>query len=340
MRTVNLHRIAGFTLIELMISIALSLLVLAGVLSAYLAGSQANIQMQQRVTLQQDARFALAGLTRELRMAGTFGCALPNSTTGVVTFNDYVTISDPWMHYDASETIGIYQEAASGSGWLKLTGGTESGFTPTGEVLIIQYGSGGTDVKATQDASGTKINSFSAVISPERSQISKAAVLALTNCQRLELFNNTGGVVGSDFTWAPTGGMTLPTVAENSQWTLMRLVTLAYAVGTYDGRQGLYLFELDEDGTWQGPKEIATGVTAMNVRFGIQTCKAGTDEDMDTRYYTSSQLSSTDWKKIGLIRLTLQMERAASNASGTIQRDYSTTVVVRRENLCMTQTAG
>lgn len=330
----------GFTLIELMISITLSLLVLTGVLGAYLAGSRANQSMMRRVEIQQDARFALSGLTREIRMAGTFGCALPNPATGSLPLNDYFPASgsSKWQHF-ASQTIGIRQESASGSAWLA---GSGADFTPSGNVLIIQYGTGNTDVRPVMDASGTKINSFSTTLSSERPQIASAAVLALTNCQRLVFYPNTGRLAGNQFTLSPNGGLPLTNTDMNTRWELMRLVTLVYAVGTYQDQQGLYLFELDEDGQWQGPKQIAAGVTDLNILFGLQQCKPGTTEDANTQYFSAGQLSDEDWRKVGMLRLTLNLQRNVdvAGASSTIQRSYSTTVVLRRENLCMLQSAS
>ena len=333
-------RARGFTLIELMISITLSLLVLTGVLGAYLAGSRANQAMLKRVEIQQDARFVMTGLTREIRMAGTFGCALPNPAIGVLPINDYIPAggTGQWQHF-AAETIGIRQENASGSKWL--TGG-DSGFTPDGDVLIIQYGAGNTDVKPTLDASGSKINTFTATLSFERPQIASAAVLALTNCQRLVFYPNNGTLSGNRLTLSPAGGLALTNADLNTRWELMRLVTLVYAVGTYQEQRGLYLFELDEDGRWQGPKLIAAGVTSLNTLFGIQQCKAGTDEDARTQYFTAGQLDDQQWRKVGLVRLTLNLQRetGVTGDNSLIQRSYSTTVVLRRENLCMLQSAS
>ena len=43
-----------------------------------------------------------------------------------------------------------------------------------------------------------------------------------------------------------------------------------------------------------------------------------------------------------MLRLTLNLQRNVdvAGASSTIQRSYSTTVVLRRENLCMLQSAS
>ena len=335
-----MSRQGGFTLIELMISIALSLLVLAGVLGAYLAGSQANRQMQDRVALQQDVRFAMTGLTRELRMAGAFGCALPYSALdqNPLVPIDSVAVSSPqWTHYTPN-TIGIFQQAASGSGWVNATG-----YTPAGDVLVIQYGAGGVDATVATDASATVINNIKATLPLDRPQLASAAVLALTNCQRLEFMSNNGVLAGDELTVAPVGGAAIPGATESRQWELMRLVTLAYSVGTYRGRQGLYLFELGEDGQWSGPKEIANGVTSMTTEFGIQQCTPGTTQDVSTQYYQASALSAADWRRVGLVRLTLNAQRRGLDASGTetnIQRNYTTTIALRRENLCLSRSAS
>lgn len=330
----------GFSLIEMMIAVTLSLIIIMSVTSAYVAGSEANKTMTQRTELQQDARFAFATISRDLRMAGSFGCALPNSTLTTLTFpdiNNNSSATSPWQKF-AMDTIGI--QLVNSNTWT----GAVADFTPQGQMLIIQYGAD--DIDAILATTGTTVNTITSVIPLGRTSITNAPVLAATNCQQLNLFPRIGNLSGNTYTVTPTG-LTVPVsgTSTNSQWSLMRLVSVGYIVGEYKGKQGLYLFEMGNGGIIEGPKKIAANVQTMDIEFGIQNCVPGVSNDISTQFFTET--SVPDWKKIGIIRLTLKMTRDALYTSsagietiGPKEFIYSTTVTLRRENLCMTQTVS
>lgn len=65
----------GMTLVELLIALVLSLAVLIGLSSVYVAVKQAFRFQENTGRLQEDANFALEAISRELRMAGYGGCS-------------------------------------------------------------------------------------------------------------------------------------------------------------------------------------------------------------------------------------------------------------------------
>ncbi|MFC5741607.1 PilW family protein [Dyella tabacisoli] len=71
---------AGITLVELMVAMVLGLLVTAGIISVFLATATGNRVQKQLANLQEDGRYAITLLARDLRMANAQYCA---STGGV-----------------------------------------------------------------------------------------------------------------------------------------------------------------------------------------------------------------------------------------------------------------
>ena len=65
---------SGFTLVELLVSLALGLAVLVGLSSVYVAAKQSFRFQETSGRLQEDAVFALDMISRDLRMAGFAGC--------------------------------------------------------------------------------------------------------------------------------------------------------------------------------------------------------------------------------------------------------------------------
>jgi prepilin-type N-terminal cleavage/methylation domain-containing protein len=68
----------GFTLIEILVGVALASVVVFGVGSAYIFGTRGCVDHQARLQTQQQLRSAIAAISRELRFA--WACMLPSST--------------------------------------------------------------------------------------------------------------------------------------------------------------------------------------------------------------------------------------------------------------------
>ena len=68
----------GFSLIEIMISMVLSLVLIGGVIEIFVANKQTYRMEEALSRTQENARYAVEYLQREIRMAGYFGC---NQTT-------------------------------------------------------------------------------------------------------------------------------------------------------------------------------------------------------------------------------------------------------------------
>lgn len=64
----------GFGLIELLIALALSLIVVLGVVQVFIAAKNTYISQNAAAAMQEDARFVLSKMIQEIRMVGMFGC--------------------------------------------------------------------------------------------------------------------------------------------------------------------------------------------------------------------------------------------------------------------------
>lgn len=65
---------SGFGLIELMVALALGMLVVLGMTQIFSSSREAYLSQRSSARLQEDARYVLSKLAREIRMAGMFGC--------------------------------------------------------------------------------------------------------------------------------------------------------------------------------------------------------------------------------------------------------------------------
>lgn len=64
----------GFSLVELLIAMALGLMLTLGVLQVFLASKESFALQQRSAAMQENARFLLSRLAQDIRQAGQFGC--------------------------------------------------------------------------------------------------------------------------------------------------------------------------------------------------------------------------------------------------------------------------
>lgn len=67
-------RCRGFSLIELLLALAISLALVLGVMQIFMAANSTYRAQSASAGMQEDARFVLSKLLQEIRMVGVFGC--------------------------------------------------------------------------------------------------------------------------------------------------------------------------------------------------------------------------------------------------------------------------
>ena len=125
---------SGFGLVELMIAMTLGLILILGVSHIFIAGKQSFVLQQHTAALQENARFVLSRISRDLRQAGMFGCLdmsrlpaatrsqLPVEFAAPVSFSSSVlkVISAVPVH-DRITASGTRQATDYGAQWLLAT---------------------------------------------------------------------------------------------------------------------------------------------------------------------------------------------------------------------------
>jgi type IV pilus assembly protein PilW len=139
----------GFTLVELMVSMVIGLLLVAGIASVFLQTQASARQDTQIAALQDNARYALHVLSDDIRGSGFFGgiVALSEIATNDTTLDDDPLTSDCGS---AAQTEWAYEVDAYGGPVQILTGATATeantahgcipivGFQPDSPVLSLK----------------------------------------------------------------------------------------------------------------------------------------------------------------------------------------------------------
>jgi type IV pilus assembly protein PilW len=164
------RRAAGFSLVELMVAVALGLLLTTAMAYVYLSSKTAFSRQQQLSSIQQSVRIAFEYLSSDARMVGHMGCYTGLPTLGTTEFNTALAAGsiatnfalgvEGYEYTDA--TAGAYTltssapaDVATAGNWAVNTAtsgintipvatiaGTGNGLTPGSDVLAIRSVSG------------------------------------------------------------------------------------------------------------------------------------------------------------------------------------------------------
>lgn len=207
----------GFGLIELMISIVISMLLLAAVSAVYLSSKQTFNTSNNVARLQENSRFALWFINHDLRMAGYSGC----TRTVASVLNTASPSYDP-NFYDPNQVVGGWEftgtapndvyslntldpATVSAGSWEGLNSGsalaadlTGRNLVPGSDVLVIKRANTLLSVKPNGNISLTAslFNVNDGREQPGTGQprvppINQFDLLVVSNCQQADLFQNT-----------------------------------------------------------------------------------------------------------------------------------------------------
>ncbi|WP_117978279.1 PilW family protein [Neisseria meningitidis] len=219
----------GFTIIEFLVAGMLSMIVLMAVGSSYFTSRKLNDAANERLAAQQDLRNAATLIVRDARMAGGFGCFNMSEHPATDVVSDVVQKNRLFSLKRNSTNKLIPITESSNIGY--------PGFTQRLNALIFQYGID--DVNASADTTVVSSCAKIAKLGKKISTLQEAkSALQITNDDK-----------------------------QNGNITRQRHVVNAYAVGRIDGEEGLFRFQLNDDGQWGNPQLLVKKINKMDIRY-------------------------------------------------------------------------
>lgn len=336
-------RQSGLTLVELMVGLAVGMLLLLGVGLLFSQNKQSFIQNDALARLQEEARFALEELGRDLSMAGFMGEIVDStilSLTEQAVFEDALgpqkncgpTASARNWFYDF--TNGIFEDSIRAGD--NQTGAQAAALFSCIDAATFQAGTDVVGIKRTGGVPSGMRNLT--VVPPIDNPAPNGRVYIRENGSRGELYQSPG---------APA----VPQPFNEWEYTPRIYYVRNFAVTAGDGIPTLCRVRLINDGVPGGvpPNHreecIAQGVEDMQLEFGLDT----NDDGAANVYVTDptvQDLTRTVSVRIYLLMRTLNLDvgyldnrsYALSNkpaytpADRFHRRIYSSTVVVRNVN--------
>ncbi|HGO7656717.1 TPA: PilW family protein [Neisseria meningitidis] len=296
----------GFTIIEFLVAGMLSMIVLMAVGSSYFTSRKLNDAANERLAIQQDLRNAATLIVRDARMAGGFGCFNMSEHPATDVVSD-VAQKNPLFSLKKRNSTN------------KLIPITESlnieypGFTQRLNALIFQYGID--DVNASADT--TVVSSCAAISKPGKQ------ILNLEDVKK-EL-----KIVSQD-------------KERNGNIARQRHVVNAYAVGRISDAEGLFRFQLNDDGQWGNPQLLVKKINKMDIRY-IYVSNCPEDDDAgkeETFKYTDKFDSSTNAVTPAGVEVLLSSGTDTKIAASSDNHIYAYRIdaTIRGGNVCANRT--
>lgn len=325
---------AGVSLVELMVGLALGLFVLAGITSVYLGSKQTYRTGDALARTQESLRVAMEYLSRDLRMAGAYGCVAADLRfessnvcgQGNVQYGLRNTLPSAASYAnDFAQDVEGSDTAVGGTVWSPLPDPSVSGASPApragSDILTVR---GPLMLGVTVDSHVSANADGSAELKAWlTNEIKAGETLVVADCETAAVFK-VSAITPNPETENPLERKlrTITHTATDNACTqlgkdfpngyLMRVATHAYFVAT--GAGGLpSLFR--KEGT-AAPVELVEGIENLQVQYGRDTDDDGAAND----YVTAATIGAAappdeEWDKVVSVRVDMLVASREENVT-------------------------
>ncbi|MEH6686098.1 MAG: PilW family protein [Halopseudomonas sabulinigri] len=286
----------GLSLIELMVALALSSLLIIGVLQIFLSSKQTYMTNNSLSQLQEIGRFSLDFMTEDIRNAGYKGECLgfPTNHTSDGVGGVLWTLDEPVRGWESVEPNHVDRTVLANT-----------------DSISVQFAAGDQVELNGTAANGVGVNTLSLDADHGVSQNTITLVSEALGC---DLFVHTGTASNQ----LAKGDATDWSIDYSDQVEVMTLRSVTYFVANNDdGVPALYSQRLIAGPDWDESEELVTGVESMQLLYGI----AGANEQVSS-YVTADAV--TNWGSVSAV----QVELTALSDEG-IRQTFTSTIGIR-----------
>jgi len=320
--SLSLRRSNGFSLVELMVAMTISMILMAGVVQIFSGSKASYITQEGTAELQENARFALNRISHDISAAGYLGCL--DTANPVRPFTNDLTDKAAASGYDFSTPLyGTDGTGANGSDTISIS---RAG------------GVSGIPLKAPMDTPISNIEldeNDSAYQSLEQFDI-----LAVGDCGTASVFMITNDPQGSGGTIMHASGVAATTGPNTGQSNVAGDLGATYGsdgasvAGAYRVGTATYMLCPSASGTGTSlyqdscavANELVEGVQDMQFDYGVDSnAIAGAD-----KYVNAAQVEAAgDWNNIVSVRMTITFDSIRNIPGGALSKTITQTVRVR-----------
>jgi len=289
----------GMTLVELMVSVTIGLILLAGVSTLFVTSKKTHTVQDRQARLQENARFAMQFLVKDLRLTGDFGCL-----SEITTDTTHSTLNSTSFAYDVQTAIeGL--ENATGTWYPSADTTLPTSIKAGTDAVAIRKTDGSSAVSLREDmpqpSAELKVNSVSGLSENDIIMISDCSsadvtqITAVPNTSALTVQHNSGGGTSPGNKTGTAGNLSK---AYAPPAKIMKFTTTRYYIR--DNTNGIPSLWRDENlGT---PMELVEGIESLQILYGKDT-----DGDKVPNVYLKAGAtglqSATDWASVKSVRV-------------------------------------
>jgi len=316
----------GMTLVELMVAMTLSLVILAGVIQVFISSKQSYRLNDAMSRVQENGRFAINFLVKDIRMAGFYGCA--SGTT-------------PTNHVNSAGSYDYGGPPIEGT----------DGASGTADTLIIRAATP-SDILLT--ASMPLVSADLKTTSP--SGLAEGDIIMVSDCASSDVMqitgpsgtgpSDTGNVVHNTGVGTPGNATKNLSKAYGTDAVVMKMNEFTYSIQTGASGQPA-LFRNNNNGT---AMELVEGVDNMQILYGVDT---DADSNKVANIYSDATTvdAANNWNNVVSVRISLLLQTIDDNVASSeidyfyngvnnspttgrkLRRVFTTTINVRNRTL-------
>lgn len=306
-------RQSGFSLMEMMIAITIGFIVVAGIGYLYLGSSQTFKTQDSLSAIQENSRFALDTMSRDIRMAGYMGCG---NLSGITPNN---ITSNPQIGTPPALPPGL-QVFPTGAGWAAPAGYSRV----AGDVLRVSHASStGVTVSASMGNQGADIK-----IGANPGNFQAGDVLLVSDCQHADVFVATTVGNGTPVTIAHANNFN---TSNNLSWLygispppaqVYTFQQIDYFLGcptaSWAGGQcsvPVALYQVINNGV---PQALVDNVENMAFLLGVDTSGTVPPAKLVGAYQSPTTVAAANnWANVLAVQVHLLMVGGPANDSGS-----------------------
>lgn len=335
-QTSSRQRAAGFSLVELMVAVAIGLVLTTVMTVVYLNSKNATRRQDQLSGLQQSVRTAFEYLAFDSRMVGHLGCFTGHGAadlvmTGLIDLSNNFRVGVEGWDYGGTAPGNTYAMtsnlptdvttptswsngagAATAATLAAVSGDASVGITPGSDVLVVRSAAVGRPVRLTAAVAGGSataiaIDNRSTGTCPDGSAnlsgFCAGSFGVLASCTSAQTFQ-VSSITGASLTLPATSPIQGSMVYAQNSSEVFPMQTVVYYVKRSSNNTGTSLYRRVFDGAQVQDQELVEGVESLQVRYGLDT-EPEPNGILNGTYVAATGV--TDWTQVIALRVSLLM---------------------------------
>ena len=288
--------VGGFSLVELMIAITLGAIILAAVSMTFVSSKRTYSTQNRLARLQEDARFAVLYLTRDIRMAGYSGCM-----DDVSNINNTLNVSN--FVFDTSVAMEGIEKVSGAGTWY-----------PSGDVSLPANMKEGTDailIRMADSSGSVSISKPMPNVSAELNVstafgLKEDDIIVLSDCASADVMQITAVQTSSNKIQHNAGGSSPGNSTQKLSKSysppaakVMKFVSRLYYVKDAVGAAPPTLYRRDNLGAEQ---PLVENIEDFQITYGVDTDATDGIPNVYLRAGEAGLQTAAEWARVKSVR--------------------------------------